>query len=121
VALLWLPTPATVVLQFGRIQRGNRVGVDSERQVSKCAPNIGEAQPVAGELLFRHDSSGFLFPATILRWAICSFRSQSSACHCTRRSSALSRVAGCQFQKSWSGRVDLNHRPPGAELCISIP
>jgi len=36
VALLWLPTPATVVLQFGRIQRGNRVGVDSERQVSNA-------------------------------------------------------------------------------------
>jgi len=36
VALLWLPTPATVVLQFGRIQRGNRVAVDSERQVSNA-------------------------------------------------------------------------------------
>ena len=35
---------------------------------------------------FAHDSSGFPFPATILRWAICSFCSQSSACHCTRRS-----------------------------------
>ena len=34
---------------------------------------------------FAHDSSGFPFPATILRWAICSFCSQSSACHCTRR------------------------------------
>jgi len=64
---------------------------------------------------FANDSSGFPFPATILRWAICSFCSQWSACHCTRRSSALSRVVGCQFRKSWSGRVDLNHRPNGPE------
>jgi hypothetical protein len=38
---------------------------------------------------FAHDSSGFPFPATILRWAICSFFSQSSACHCTRRSATI--------------------------------
>jgi hypothetical protein len=46
---------------------------------------------------FAHDSSGFPFPATILRWAICSFCSQSSACHCARRSSALSFVISCQL------------------------
>jgi hypothetical protein len=51
VALLWLPTPATVVLQFGRIQRGNRVGVDSERQVSNALLIFCEAQPVPGELI----------------------------------------------------------------------
>jgi hypothetical protein len=36
---------------------------------------------MAGELFyFAHDSSGFPFPATILRWAICSFFSQASVC-----------------------------------------
>ena len=45
MALLWLPTPATVVLQFGRIQRGNRVGVDSERRVSNALLILARHNP----------------------------------------------------------------------------